>query len=982
MVAKHSGLRPDSNISASFASRRHSLLSFAVAVALGVPGVSLAQESSAVTNDELEEVVVTGIRASIQDSIQVKSEIQSVSEVISAEDIGKLPDTSIADSIARVPGVTTQRAEGKASLISIRGTDPGFAVGLMNGREQVSTGDNRAIEYDQYPSELINQVIIYKTPDSQLFAQGLSGTIDLRTIRPLDYGKQAVTMNIRGELNSQGDLGANASDTGHRASISYVDQFMEGKLGVALGFARLDSPIATKAFGAYEPWELASRNQWNADLNADVPPDAYITKGLKARTDMGRNIRDGYLATVEFRPNDSYGTVLDLYYTDASSLNNARSLEVNLGGYPAPCCDSGPFPPGSLYGYSDPVIKGGAVVGGTLNNVLPIVRNFKFTTDDKIFAGGWLNEFRVNDQWQIRADLGYSKATRDQVQFETNGTAQWLTAPIPDDPNIPGDQSVNPHWPNVNGSMRLPTGGMGRLGFDLNTLADASYIELGPTIYGAGYAKKPHVEDELWSGSLIADTDADFWWFNKASFGFNYTDRKKDKTSRESSLSTIGSNWYQIDPQFLLKDTNLNYSKSGKVLAWGVDQVVNNYFNDVVWGTPFCNDSNCQKLTYLAGKWWNVDEKVWTGLARGELDHVISDSVTLKGNFGVQLVYTDQSSGSYEVDNRGTGDASDDIVTPVNGGKTYTDVLPQMNLVFQLPDQQDIRFAVAASLARARMDQLKASTEYGYNESNGQPGGASGDPELDPWRAWNFDLAYDKYFADYQGYFSVALFYKDLESYIYSTTDTNYDFCANGFDPPPPDPNDPTPPIYQCIGSFTTPKNGKGGYLQGLELAVSVPFNLITESLDGFGIEASYAYTDSNIKIDDTPSGSILPGNSLGSIPLPGLSENVANGTVYYEKYGFAARFAARYRSKYIGEVTNFANERALRYVDGGTFMDAQVSYGWDEGMLDGLTLLFQINNISNEPYYAYNQNKARFQDYQEYGTVYLLGASYKFGGN
>ena len=102
---------------------------------------------------------------------------------------------------------------------------------------------------------------------------------------------------------------------------------------------------------------------------------------------------------------------------------------------------------------------------------------------------------------------------------------------------------------------------------------------------------------------------------------------------------------------------------------------------------------------------------------------------------------------------------------------------------------------------------------------------------------------------------------------------------------------------------------------------------------------------------------------------------------MYYEKYGFAARFAARYRSKYIGEVTNFANDRALRYVDGGTFMDAQVSYGWDEGMLDGLTLLFQINNISNEPYYAYNQDKVRFQDYQQYGTVYLLGATYHFGG-
>lgn len=952
MVAKQTGLRPDSNIPASIAFRRHSVLSFAVAVALGVPGVALAQDKAAVTDSELEEVVVTGIRASIQDSIQVKSEIQSVSEVISAEDIGKLPDTSIADSIARVPGVTTQRAEGKASLISIRGTDPGFAVGLMNGHEQVSTGDNRAIEYDQYPSELINQVIIYKTPDTQLVAQGLSGTIDLRTIRPLDYGKQAFTVNVRGELNSQGDLGANASDTGHRASFSYIDQFMDGKLGLAIGFARLDSPQATKAFGTYEPWQPAGNNQWHAGLNADVPADAYITNGMKVRTDMGRNIRDGYLATVEFRPNDSYGSVLDMYYTDASYLDNARSLEVNLGGYPAPCCD-GPFPNDQLYGYSNPVIKDNTVVGGSLNTVVPLARNFKFTTDDTIFAGGWLNEFRLNDQWQLRADLGYSKATRDQKQFETNAQYEPQTT----DPLVPRNVYDN-------GVFKLPTGGMGKLTFGLD-YADPNNVQIGPTIYGAGYAKKPHIEDDLWSGSLIADTDADFWWFDKASFGVNYSDRSKDKKTPESGLSTIGGGYYQIDSQYLLKPTNLGYANAGKALAWSVDRVLKAYYNPITWGSP-------DTLPYLAGKWWNVDEKVWTGFARGELNHPLTDGVTLKGNFGVQVVYTDQSSGSFRVVNAFTPLQE---VLPVNGGKTYTDVLPQMNLVFDLEDQQDVRFAAAYEMARARMDQLKASTEYGFDTSTGRPGGAAGNPELDPWRAWAFDLAYDKYFAGYQGYVSAALFYKDLQSYIYSVTDANYDFCANGL--PPPD-NLPVPPL--CIGSFTQPKNGKGGYLQGLELAVSVPFNLLTPALDGFGIEASYAYTDSNIKIDDTPSGNVLPGNSLGSIPLPGLSKNVANGTVYYENYGFAARFAARYRSKYIGEVTNFANDRALRYVDGGTFMDAQLSYGWAEGTLKGLTLLFQINNISNEPYYAYNQDKARFQDYQEYGTVYLLGASYKFG--
>ena len=124
----------------------------------------------------------------------------------------------------------------------------------MNGREQVSTGDNRSVEFDQYPSELINQVVVYKTPDAQLVGQGLAGTIDLRTIRPLDFGRHAIVINLRGEMNSNDNLGADSDDQGYRASFSYIDQFMDGRVGFAFGYAHLDSPLATRGFGTYEPW--------------------------------------------------------------------------------------------------------------------------------------------------------------------------------------------------------------------------------------------------------------------------------------------------------------------------------------------------------------------------------------------------------------------------------------------------------------------------------------------------------------------------------------------------------------------------------------------------------------------------------------------------------------------------------------------------------------------------------------------------------
>jgi TonB-dependent receptor len=956
MHAKAGSKRADDSLITHISPTRSTALSIAVAIALGLPAVGFAQQTpapdpvsaKAEAETELEEVIVTGIRAGIQDAIQVKADLQSIAEVISAEDIGKLPDTSIADAIARMPGITTQRAEGRSSAISLRGTDPGFTTGLMNGREQVSTGDNRAIEYDQYPAELINAVVVYKTPDSNIVGQGLAGTIDLRTIRPLDYGKQALVLNIRGEQNSQGDdLGANSDDMGYRASFSWVDQFMDGKLGIALGFARLDSPIATKGFGTYEPWNPNGTNSANVDPG--VPADAYTTNGMKVRADMGDTLRDGYLATIEYRPTDSYGTILDLYYTDMSQTNNARSLEVNLGGYPAPCCD-GPFPPNTIFGYSNPTIRNNTVTAGNLNTVVPLARNFLFLTDDQIFSAGWLNEFQLNDQWRLLADLSYSKAERKQRQWETN--AQY--APQTTNPNLPRNIYDN-------GVFKLRSSDMSSLTFGLD-YADPTKVQVGPTIYGAGYSKKPEVTDDLTSLRVDAVREGELWWFATTSFGLNYSDRKKDKIGPEAGLGTIDNKYYQIADNALLSPTNLNYADAGKALAWQVKSVLRDYYNPIVYGNP-------ETLPYLAPKYWDVEEEVWTGYLRGDLDHVLSDAVTLKGNIGLQVIYSDQSSGSYQVDNAYTS-AQD--VFRVSGGTSYTDVLPQVNLIFELQDQQNVRFAVSQQMARARMDQLKATNEVGYDAATGIPGGSGGNPELDPWRAWAVDLAYEKFFYDFKGYVSAATFYKDLTSYIYAQTDPNYDYS---------DLLATIPPGYfapgvvpKTTGNFTRPVNGQGGYLFGLEFAAQVPFDMFHDALEGFGFGFSYAYTDSDIEIEG-----VVTGSPSSNIPLPGLSENVWNATLYYDLHGFAARIATRYRSEYIGEVTNFANDRALRYVDADQITDLQVSYLFSEGTFEGLQLLFQVNNLTNEPYIAYSQNKARMLDYQEYGTQYLLGLNYSF---
>ena len=160
----------------------------ALALVASVP--VYAQDAADEDEDEqatLDVVTVTGIRGSIQNSLNAKRNATSIVEAISSEDIGKLPDLSIADSLARLPGVTAQRVRGRSQQISIRGLGPDFSIALLNGREGVSAGNNRGIEFDQFPSELIAQGVVYKTPDATLAATCIACAVDLRSFRPLDY---------------------------------------------------------------------------------------------------------------------------------------------------------------------------------------------------------------------------------------------------------------------------------------------------------------------------------------------------------------------------------------------------------------------------------------------------------------------------------------------------------------------------------------------------------------------------------------------------------------------------------------------------------------------------------------------------------------------------------------------------------------------------------------------------------------------------
>ncbi|HLJ36835.1 MAG TPA: TonB-dependent receptor [Steroidobacteraceae bacterium] len=891
-----------------------------------------AQEQAATTTSSaesaLETITVTGVRAAVESAINVKERADNIVEAISAEDIGKLPDTSIAESISRLPGVTAQRSDGRKSDISIRGTDPGFATGLLNGREQVSTGDNRNIEYDQYPAELISGVVIYKTPDASLIGQGLSGTIALQTIRPLEYGHRTTVLDFRMVKNSDASMGADSRNNGYRGSFSFIDQFLDNTLGVAVGYARLSTPVVGRELGLYDPWHA------NGTEHANLSPTVDVTDGIKSLASMGSDVRDGALGTIEWRPTSSYTSTLDVYWTSELQNNNRRSLEVNLGnynGYPNATC---PVCTGTA-NFSNTTIVNNAVVGATVGNVVPLARNFLYLTSDQIFQAGWNNKWK-GDAWSVMGDLAYSRATRDEHDYETQG--QYIGGVT---------DTITYFLPN--GSQPTFTA--------QNSYTDPSKVLVGPTIYGGGYSRFPHVTDELKSFRLEGSRPAG-GWFSDVILGANYDDRSKDKIQPETGLNTVGGTFDQIGSQYLLGPANLSFSGTPSSLSWNVPGVLAAYFNPVVPGYP-----NQPGYGYLTGKFWDVFEKLTTLYVKGDLNHPLSPDVTLRGNIGLQVIHTQQSSTSFSYD-----EATQSSV-PIEGGKSYNDVLPAMNLVFELPAQQLLRFSAAREMVRPRMDQMTAGQDFSVATTTGIPSNTAGNPLLDPWRADALDLSYEKYFEN-KAYLSAALFYKDLKTYIYDQTVLT-DLSSLVAQLPPPGAGQHP---YVNTGYLTVPLNGQGGRLDGAEFTVSAPGEMVAPWLSGFGASANVSLTDSSIKVQGQVSG-----EPSANITLPGLSKTVVNATLYYEKNGFAARIASTYRSDYIGEITDFAGDRALEYVRHELITDFQTSYEFQNGPAKGLMILFQVNNLTNTPFIDYSGNVTQTRDYETFGREIFFGLNYKF---
>jgi iron complex outermembrane receptor protein len=893
---------------------------------ISVAGAAHAQQASG-------EVVVTGIRASIENAIATKRNSDGIVEALSAEDIGKLPDSTVAESISRLPGVTAQRnkSTGRAQSVSVRGMSPDFNGALLNGREQASTGDSRGVEFDQFPAELLSSIVIHKTPEASLVGQGLASTIDLRTVRPLDFNKRTFSANVRSQRSGV-DSGA-GEGKGDRQSFSYVDQFADRTLGIALGYTKL------KDTGA-EQLKFNSWGGWNRDIMYNGKT-VTIPGGFTADTEQSSSNRDGLMAVIQFKPNKDFETTLDVFSSKGTFALKKTGLEgafLENSTYDPP----GKLLPGAV------VNAAGIVTSGTMDGYKGVIRNHLESGDDKLDSFGWNTKFKVGD-WKAAADIAQSKVSRLSQRYET-------TAGLPGNGNTTG-RTDTMSWTGFNGNNLTDakfTTGLSYADRSLMKLTDVDGWSGGPSAPQAGYVALPSVSDKVDNWRLSGRRNVEYGPISSIEIGANFSDRTKVRTTQEGRLMIKGGDPY-AGATAPGSATSVAGTTGLAVISWDPRGSL---------GTIY--DLAKKVDADILNKDWSVSEKVTTTYVKGDMDGTFM-GMPYRGNVGAQLVNTDQNSTGFNV-NRATCTGSTAATCPgitIGNGKQYSDFNPSLNLNFDRGDDQVVRLGVAKVLARPNMGDMRASMGMSYDSTKGMYTGDGGNPGLEPFRAKSFDVSYEKYFGK-KGYISVAGFYKKLDTYILKTA-TPFDFkglTPAGF-------------TYPTMGMLTRPINGQGGDISGIELAINVPFSMLTPTLDGFGVMVNKSSTSSSVSLPTSAFSTQEIGKD--KIPLPGLSKDVTNMRLYYEKSGFQVAVAGRKRSDFLGEISDFQDNRQLTFIKGETVVDLQAGYEFQQGPAKGMSILFQVNNASNAQFQRYSNTPDNVVEKVRYGKVYLMGATYKF---
>ena len=929
----------------------------AMAVAGFTP--AMAQDATApatkAAEPEAGQIVISGYARSITNANRIKELSVSVVEAISAEDVGKLPDVSIADALARLPGLAVQQSSGRAKYLSIRGFGPDYTTATLNGRMIATVDDNRRFDYGQYPGDLFQEIDVIKTPSADLLNAGLAGTVDLKTYDPLK-SKKTFSVNVQGELGQYKSLNPEGSNKGYKVSAVYIDKFADDTIGVSLGFSAIKDPTQDYHWATGGGNGNYYNSQNGLDAAGNTGPD-----DIQNYANTNTLYRQSGFGHIVYRPSNTFEMSLDALYTQSKTREYSRGWEMPLASWSQDSEVAGSETAQNGYVQSEQF------------KVNPVLRNDFNTSDAETFAVGWNAKAKLTDAVKLVLDASYSHAHRHDNTYEIYGGVS--------------------HTADTNRALatitRQPDGSYG-VNIAGANYADPMQVSLtDPQGWNqVGFNNVPDFKDTI--GGLRAELQGDLGngFFKSWEAGANYSAEKKVSAYSgyficlpgPSSIGGCGNDEAQVTsvviPQSIITGSVTPYGVTGTSII-----AVNPIAAQNILRTA------AQSEASNAARDWTVHEYILTGYGQLNWDET-TGGVRIRGNIGAQIVNTNQSSIGFIATSATTANAN-------YGGTKYTYFLPSLNTSFELAPSTYVRFGASRTLARAKLDNENASFSVGFCGAQGCQGlppingktpllgGGGGNPYIRPYFSDNLDLSFEKYFAHDQGKIAVAGYYKHISNFATQNQNLNtgnvnsngpgsgssyaYDFSAySGLVNPQ---SLLTNPNFTTQGYGSLPINDGSGDVYGFEVSAVLPLKVIASELDGFGLIGNYANTTSKIKFSN--------GNV---ITLPGLSKDVFQTQFYFEKYGFNARASFTHRGNYLGDYQLFSAQVYANETKAQSTLDAQIGYDFKSGPLNGLSVYIQGHNLTNSKTLSYvnnDPNEINIRD--QYGSTYLAGFTFKF---
>lgn len=922
---------------------RHVIL-FTTALA-GFAGTAHAQEAATASvqttadPDTDGDIVVRGYRRSLEDAIAIKRKATSIVEVISAEDIGKLPDSNIADSLARLPGVTVDRQFGEGEQLSIAGVEPalnrltidGHSVASADWGGNPSDRSSRSFNYSLLSPTIISQAVVYKTPEARLQEGAIGATVDVVTRKPLDLKPNTIAATGGYEYNDRANRGSvrgsmlyswhNDDDTiGFLGAVNY-DKEQLSRAGVASYWYRTGAALLERyprdATGNIAYTGPNGTVASGPTINGTLPNKATIDAFSNARyasflaREFFRQERErvGFSGAVQAKATDNL-TVTATALMIRGNYDNLSNSEYTYG-FEGSRMTAATFVPGTG---SSPGIVSSATFSGITSgtgSTGQLDTNFRRTRvkNDSYSA---LIDWRP-DGWEITGNFGATKASGGKspeylLDFRTQ---QGFTA------GASGrDTIVNWQFPASDATKWLSN-------FTANGGENITSPD-GRRFFGRQIGGIPLQSGFTLDKEIFAEVNfkhAVNWGpVTELLFGARYADHDNSNTTYSNAVYTNQNfTLADLNPYVLAGDLYDGLGTSGNGTPYatldreGIIAALGKYGN-------FTIDRGLSKSDY-----WLVKEKIVAGYVQANFE-----LGKLRGNVGGRYVLTrDQS--NFFVQSNG-------IFAPTRVTSDDNRFLPAANLIFQVSDSVVLRGSAAKVIARARYGDLAGTLTV----DDASRSGSGGNPDLKPYAATNFGATAEWYFAP-GSYLSGEIFYRDISNYIGNQVD-------NG-------PDGQGVPLTNVVTgqslryAISRPVNGGKASVTGFSMSGNAAL------IWGFGIQANYTFADA-----DT-------GFANG---LPYLSRNVVTIVPYYENGPFQARVSYNRRSRYF---YRFGRQQSSDYTDAYRQLDLSASYS----ITDNIQLTAQAANLLDETYYQYSSTPNAPTSIYKNGRVFSLSASARF---